>query len=154
MRPRPRLRPEQAWPTSSSWYRVSKEKNSVVVADPARGVETLSRESSASAGARLHWSCWCPRPARVRLPGRRTVRTRAYAARRLLPARTAGAAGVVAMLPLFMRSFGVAGSFFIQHWWEARSVSGEWRNMLNALGIGMVMLASLKVRCGLRGSYR
>jgi ATP-binding cassette subfamily B protein len=129
-------------------YRV--RKRSVVVADPARGVETLSREEFCK-----RWSGYLvvlvPDPnARVRLPGSRPVGPLRRFAGLLAP--HAPVLLESSLCALLMTVLGVLSSFFIQHLVDSVLVRGEWR-LLNALGVGMVLLALFKVLFGLLRQY-
>ncbi|HEX5269128.1 MAG TPA: peptidase domain-containing ABC transporter, partial [Gemmataceae bacterium] len=129
-------------------YRV--RKKSVVVADPARGVEKLSRDEFCK-----RWSGYLvvlvpDRNRPVRLPGSRPVGP----ARRFLGLLMPHSPLLVeaSFCALLMTVLGVAGSFFIQHLVDSVLVRGEWR-LLNALGAGMVVLALFKALFGLLRQY-
>ena len=116
-------------------YRV--QKDTVVVADPGRGVETLSRDTFCS-----RWTGYLllvmPQANAASAknthgpvtPGRRFLR--------LLGAHTSVLAEAV-FCALLMTVLGVATSYFVQHLVDSVLVRHEER-LLNALGVGMVLV--------------
>ena len=127
------------------WY-----KGSVVIADPARGVVTMSRADFCK--------CWTGYVV-VMVPEQQVRR-------RLAPGKVAGPFGrflflltphsgilfEAAICALFMMVLGIGNSFFIQHLVDSVLVRQETK-LLNALGIGMVLLVVFRVLFGLLRQY-
>ena len=129
-------------------YRVGKD--AVVVADPARGVETLSRAAFCD-----RWTGYLllmvPGPkAPPAAPGRPPVGPgRRFLG--LLGPHTPILAEAFACA-LLMTGLGVATSYFIQHLVDSVLVRSEGR-LLNALGVGMVLIVVFKALFGLLRQY-
>ena len=139
----------RGWGTSSS--STGSRRAAVVVADPARGVETLSRDEFCR-----RWTGYLL----VVVPGRRAASARPRPARR--SARGGGSwACWAATRPLLVEAFfcallmtvlGVSTSYFIQHLVDSVLVRHEGR-LLNALGIGMVLIVLFRTLFGLLRQY-
>ncbi len=129
-------------------YRHSKK--SVVVADPARGVRTLSRDEFCK-----RWTGYVvvlvPDPnARPRPVGAAPVGPFRRFLRLLAPHAPIMLEGVVCAL--LMTVLGLADSFFVQHLVDSVLVRHEVR-LLNALGIGMVLIVVFRVLFGALRQY-
>jgi len=126
------------------------KKNSVVIADPARGVRKLSREEFCS-----RWSGYL---LIVLRDDTRTLRASADAPvapwRRLLGLLSCHkpvlAEGFVCAL--LMTLLGITTSYFVQHLVDSVLVRGEAR-LLNALGIGMVLIVLFRTLFGVLRQY-
>ena len=129
-------------------YRVGSD--SVVVADPARGVETLPRAAFCD-----RWTGYLllvvPEPkSPPAAPGRPSIGPWPRLLD-LLGAHTPVLAEAFACA-LLMTVLGVATSYFIQHLVDSVLVRSEGR-LLNALGVGMVLIIGFKALFGLLRQY-
>ena len=112
------------------------KKKSVVVADPARGVVTLSAEEF-----QAMWTGYLilltPEPAGLR----RVDREPMSAWRRLVGLLTCHTGVLIEAVfcAILMTLLGITTSYFVQHLVDSVLVRGETR-LLNALGIGMVLV--------------
>lgn len=125
------------------------QKDAVVVADPARGIERLSREAFCE-----RWTGYLllvvPEPngstgtsSTPRSPWRRFLG--------LLNGHTAILVEAI-LCALLMTVLGVATSYFVQHLVDSVLVRQE-KRLLNALGIGMVLVLLFKVLFGALRQY-
>jgi ATP-binding cassette subfamily B protein len=129
-------------------YRHSKK--SVVVADPARGTRKLSRDEFCK--------CWTgyvvvlvpDSSARPRRPASAPVGALRRFLRLLAPHSPVLLEG--AACALLMTALGLADSFFVQHLVDSVLVRQEVR-LLNALGIGMLLIILFRVLFGLLRQY-
>jgi HlyB family type I secretion system ABC transporter len=125
-------------------------KGAVVVADPARGVETLSRDEFCG-----RWTGYLlvvvPDPIKSPAPPGRAPAGPGRRFLSLLGAHTPILAEAF-VCALVMTVLGVATSYFIQHLVDSVLVRSEGR-LLNALGVGMVLIVVFKGLFGLLRQY-
>ena len=119
--------------------------NSVVVADPARGVETLSADEF-----KQMWTGYLVLLAPDRTGLRRVGREPMSPWRRLL-GLLGGHLGLLAeavFCAILMTVLGLSTSYFVQHLVDSVLVRGEAR-LLNALGFGMVLVVVFRTLFGM-----
>jgi ATP-binding cassette subfamily B protein len=128
-------------------YRHSKK--SVVLADPARGVGKMAREEFCQ-----RWTGYVvvlvPDALRKPAPGAASVGALRRFLRLLAPHSPVLFEGAVCAL--LMTALGLADSFFVQHLVDSVLVRQEVR-LLNALGIGMLLIVLFRVLFGLLRQY-
>lgn len=119
--------------------------NSVVVADPARGVETLSADEF-----QKMWTGYLILLAPDRSGLRRVGREPMSPWRRLigLLSNHLGVLGEAVFCAILMALLGLTTSYFVQHLVDSVLVRGEGR-LLNALGFGMVLVVVFRTLFGL-----
>jgi HlyB family type I secretion system ABC transporter len=124
-------------------------RTSVVVADPARGVAKMSREEFCQ-----RWTGYVvvlvPDAVRKHAPGAASVGALRRFLRLLAPHTPVLLEGAVCAL--LMTALGLADSFFVQHLVDSVLVRHEVR-LLNALGIGMLLIVLFRVLFGLLRQY-
>jgi ATP-binding cassette subfamily B protein len=126
------------------------ERRAVVVADPARGVQRLTRDEFCR-----HWTGYLL----VIVPGRGTSPSAAVSTptepwRRLLGLLGAHKPALVEAFccALLVTALGISTSYFIQHLVDSVLVRNETR-LLNALGVGMVLILAFRALFGLLRQY-
>ena len=128
-------------------HRVKAKK--VVVADPARGVETLSREEFCE-----QWTGYLllMTPDEAAPPQRRAGRERPASRFLGLLRAHRGVLLEGVVCALLMTLLGISTSYFVQHLVDSVLVRGETR-LLNALGVGMVLIVLFKTLFGVLRQY-
>lgn len=126
-------------------------KNAVIVADPGRGVEKLSREEFCK-----HWTGYLlllvPQPGQMAPETAGTKAASPWQRFLGLLRPHADVLGEAFLCGLLLTVLALSTSYFVRHLVDSVLVHGEWR-LLNALGIGMLALLLFRTLFGVLRQY-